>query len=351
MLFALLLPLASAYETDQVTGRLLYLADATEVANDWADDLLDAAVTRTNAETQCKGDDDAIRRALAANIAEATARNHYVKERKLAGFGYGVYSALLETGAIDRHSFADRDDIYGTVTSAGSVVLASVGTCSTVRLAGELVGTDKADHFWALGYQYALLSDWGEKPEAALRWGTFTERAFYGLMTSAVFSYADLAANEAGYRFYLGLLDEGGMFRRDDDGCVVQTRGFDWNDWIDVSWDEAFNPPVYSRRVGRAVRERLSARRDAYCQDYQQWGDEYASHLAQVLAERASYASSQAPPRTDAYHLDELCAGWIPAPDAPIPELTPTELPPVATDGNAPTDAPAGTNGTGPHGP
>jgi hypothetical protein len=42
------------------------------------------------------------------------------------------------------------------------------GTNSTFRLNGVLVGSDKPDHFWDLGYAYARRSGWGEHPERGI---------------------------------------------------------------------------------------------------------------------------------------------------------------------------------------
>lgn len=313
MFIALFLTLARAYETDQLTDRLLPLADATPRANAWADQLLASAVERTNADTRCRQDEEQTRRVLGRHIATATAKAQFVPERDLAGFGYGVYSALMETGDIPRHSFTSRDDIYGSLRPGESVVLASVGTASTVRLGGQLIGTDKTDHFWGVGFEYVNVSNWGKKEARAMRWGTFSEKAFYGLLTSNVFSYADLASNEDGYRFYITLLTPGSMFQRGPDGCVYQARPFDWHEWIDEEWDEVLNPSVYNKYVQAAVHERLLARRGDYCASYLQWRDDYLPKLAAVLQERPAYASPRAPRHVDVYRLEELCADYITA--------------------------------------
>jgi len=311
MLCLLLASAAYAYETDQLTDRLEVLADATALADEEADRLLAIAIQRTNAETRCKADTEATRRILANRIAEVTARPQYVPERKMAGFGYGVYAAWLETGPIERRSFFVRDDLYGALTPGESPVLSTVGTCSTIRLAGQLVGTDKPDHFWGLGYQYAQASAWGKDPAAALRWGTLTEKTFYGLLTSNVFSYADLAANYAGYQFYVGLLSEGSAIQRGPDDCVEQERGFEWREWVTPDWDEVWNPSVYNRYVQAAVQDRLRARRGEYCTEYLKYRDDYLPRLATALSEHPLYAAARAPDHRDSFELESVCADYI----------------------------------------
>lgn len=304
-------PPAHAYETDQLTGRTIPLQDAMPQANAWANELIAAAVARTNAQTHCKQDEVTTRRVLGRRIADATARGQYVPERQLAGFGYGVFSALLETGAVDRHSFLDRSDIYGALKPGEAVVLYSVGTCSTIRMGNVLMGTDKLDHFWELGFQYANASRWGEKPWRAVRWGTFTEKLFYGLLTSDVFSYADLRANEAGYHFYTELLTPKSTLQVGADGCVTQVRPFDFAEWIDEDYDEVLNQSVYNRFVQRGVAERLAARKDEYCASYVQWRDDYLPVLGRKLDEDPDYAGKRAPPHDDMYDLETLCAPEI----------------------------------------
>lgn len=313
LLAAVLTPSAHAYETDQLTGRLTPLQDAMPQANAWANELIAGAVARANAQTRCKQDLPTTRRILGRRIADATASGQYVPERKLAGFGYGVFAALLETGPVDRHSFLDRSDIYGALKPGEAVVLYTVGTCSTIRMGNVLMGTDKLDHFWELGFQYAGASRWGSKPERAWRWGTFTEKLFYGLLTSDVFSYADLRANESGYRFYVELLSPTSTVQLGEDGCVKQVRPFDFAEWVDDDYDEVLNPSVYNRFVQRGVAERLAARKDEYCASYVRWRDGYLPILADKLEEDPPYAGKRAPRHDDMYDLEQLCAPEIAA--------------------------------------
>jgi hypothetical protein len=49
----------------------------------------------------------------------------------------------------------------GELTATQALVLGSVGVCATIELAGVRMGTDKADHFWAQGYEYERNSRWG----------------------------------------------------------------------------------------------------------------------------------------------------------------------------------------------
>lgn len=300
---------ASAYETDQITDRRVPLRDSREVANAKMDELIDAAVAETNRLTACSADDDRTRKVLARRIHAATSRRDHVEPRGFfRGFGFGEYSSWLEEAPeIDRRTFPDRRDVFGGLAAPDSVVLGTVGPCSTINLAGVLMGTDKIDHFLAEGYHYASLSDWGAYPERGVRLGTTQERTYYGMMTSNAFSFADLRANWDGYLFYVGLLKEGSVVQRGEDGCVSRVRGFDWAEYVGWEYDEVLNPPILAPNVQEAVTQRLKSRRDQYCEGWSDWGPEVLETQWRKLVETPGYATAAAPERTDPWALRDLC--------------------------------------------
>jgi hypothetical protein len=134
-----------------------------------------------------------------------------------------------------------------------------------VALGPWLVGTDKIDHFWIQGYDYFRRSREGRSPGRAVDWGTRTERGIWGLRTTGVFSYADLAANYDGMRFYTGLLGPGSVLQRDELGCVVLDRRFDWAEWVDWRYDEVLNPSVYKEGMADALLDGLAESAPWFC--------------------------------------------------------------------------------------
>ncbi|MCB9689823.1 MAG: hypothetical protein H6735_32590, partial [Alphaproteobacteria bacterium] len=142
-----------------------------------------------------------------------------------------------------------------------------------------------------------------------MSWAVRTENGKYGLETSEAFSFGDLRADRDGAAFYDGLLDpERGVAEVGEDGCLRLTRPFTWRDRITWEYDEVLNPPVYTPEVQLAVTRHLEAHRDAYCASYAVWGEGYAEHLQELLREPLPYVTAEAPPRSDPFHLDELCA-------------------------------------------
>lgn len=83
----------------------------------------------------------------------------------------------------------------------------------TVRLYDHEFGIDKLEHLFQQGHQYFDIYNEaikkGSTPEEAtqkaIKWGQKTERTYYGLWTSGVYSNADLYANYVGLKFYQGL--------------------------------------------------------------------------------------------------------------------------------------------------
>ncbi len=310
----LLLLSGFAYESDQLTDRQIPLRDASSLLNEQLDALLSEAVERTNRRTRCRGDLDRMHRKLARQVFKRTAKGAFVWQR---GFfrapGFSVYSAWIERSQeVDKRSWALRDDLYGDATLWQSFILTVVGPASTVAVDGDLVGTDKFDHFLNFGFVAYKKSRWGREPHKIEDFDRRTERNFFGLVTSKTYSYGDIAANNDGTLFYSGLLDEDSIFQRDADGCVTQVREFDWGEWVDWRYDEALNPSVYTRPVQEVVTKRIHREPARYCAAYEALGrSEYDGHLEDVLAETPAPVRWMHE-RTDPYGLEALCAGRAP---------------------------------------
>lgn len=321
LLLVLLLIPAAAYETDQLTDRDEPLADAAEALDAWMTRTLVLAVSETNAQTQCRGSERHLRQVLAHSIHRRTADDTHLSNRGLVrGMGYDRVMAFLEESpVVERRAFPERGDLFGLAKLDEAAILATAGVCGTVKLAGVLMGTDKPSHFTDVGYDYYRRSRDGLRPSRAVRYGTRTERSYYGSMTSSSFSYADLRANWDGYRFYAGLLKPGSPVQRREEGCLEVVAPFRWADWVDWEYDEVLNPSVYTAGAQAAVDRRLTLDRDHYCGQYQALGGaDFDAKLAENLAKSPHYYGDKAPPREDPFGLAERCAGWQP-PAGPQP--------------------------------
>jgi len=300
---------ASAWETDQLTGRDQPLPDLAPAADARLDQAIAAAVAETNRQTRCGGTDDQVHAVLAQAIHDQVGPPERLPGRPWPKWvGYNIYGTWLEEQPGTR-DFLDRSDIYGDLRLWQAPILKLAGTCGTVNLAGTLLGTDKVDHFLGMGFSYWERSQLGAFPARAIAWGAGTERSIYGRMTSSAFSYADLEANLDGYRFYAELLGpDSVMQRQEEDGCVAQVRPFHWSGWVDWRYDEVLNPSVYTRAALAGVRRRLADEQAEICASYARWGGaDYSAHLARVLASAPEAAAGVGPPRVDVFQLSSLC--------------------------------------------
>ena len=142
----------------------------------------------------------------------------------------------------------------------------------TVRLFGVEFGTDKLDHFFQQGYKYYKIqqkavangSTAEQATTRAIKWGRRTERTYFGLLVSGVYSNADLYANYAGMRFYQGLTEpimigerrpapvalNNGVWKVDDAALRENLVKPFFTDHL----NEAFNPSGYAFTIFRSVR-------------------------------------------------------------------------------------------------
>jgi hypothetical protein len=174
------------------------------------------------------------------------------------------------------HKFRSQPDRYKT-TLAESIFVLNLADYltlgATVRLFGAEFGIDKLEHIFQQGYKYyqieraALVR--GESPneavKKAVKWGQRTERTYYGILASGVYSNADLYANYVGMRFYQGFtrpLQINGKMRP----AIVHLNKGSWNidpaairltflkPFLTDHLNEAFNPSAFRFTLVRSVR-------------------------------------------------------------------------------------------------
>lgn len=215
----------SAMETDQYNLPTEPLADiGNEFSGFVADNLWTAAAT-INAEIEqhqkcidgvaggnvkCRSAETEKKQIAELQTNDAVARALY----KLLGDGT-IFTT--HTGDwLNSHIFALAPARYTAPYGESIYVTMPINYATlspTIRVNGVECGTDKFDHFFQQGYRYYKIYTnqlhKNKTPEQAAKkavsWGKMTERTFYGYMVSGVYSNADLFANYAGMKFYLGL--------------------------------------------------------------------------------------------------------------------------------------------------
>ena len=225
LIATLLLQPVLAMETDQYNLPPVPLADISDEVSQFVLDNMWTAVAKINTEIDGR---EACLNGTAGK--DAKCRSAETERRKLAelrtndAVAHGVFK-LLGDGTIfttyagdwlNSHDFLASPARFKPSYSDSIYVAMPIDhlfLSPTIRMNGVEFGTDKFDHFFQQGYTYyktytRQLAK-GKTPEQAankaISWGKMTEKTYFGMLVAGVYSNADLYANYAGMRFYLGL--------------------------------------------------------------------------------------------------------------------------------------------------
>ncbi len=178
-----------------------------------------------------------------------------LKDRLAAYLVGQLESFANESTALDTINTPFEKSIYRDLDFTDSPTFSLTQRLAVLlRIGDSYLGSDKLGHFFTEGHTYyeRYLSD-GE--QSALLYGKLTESTFYGELATGIFSFADLAANLNGLRFWnLVLAHKPDPITREqkltpyivcDAGKWKRQRAFDWNDYVDSAWDEVINCNAY----------------------------------------------------------------------------------------------------------
>ena len=290
LILALLLApsVAGAYETDQFTKRLTPLADSTE--------LLDWRVNQTIED---------LVRDWKGPRNDWKAVNYIYKDIGGRHWVDKIEKWAMKSDEIERLQPSRYESIYRGHPLWATRVAALFGVGPTIKINGQLVGSDKLGHFLSQGRKfYRRYLKYLDESKAAEH-SAYTERALFGQMTTGVYSNADLVANYEGYLFYRSLFEDEiipgkpAILAWQDDGWVIQ-RPFTWADHVNEYWDEALNVNHYDALLYPHMKERL----ESFCGDYFVDPNRYEVRNEEVLLDRYSHIQLR---DTSELRLDNLC--------------------------------------------
>lgn len=280
---------APAYETDQYSNRDEPIADSTDVLNR----KVNQAIADIAAGWDRGHDEMAFVNAIYWRIGGL----HWVDH---------IERWAMKSPEVEHLDTPRYDSVFSGQPFWATRVTALFGIGKTIRVNGQLIGTDKLGHFISQGRKfYRRYLRYGSEAEAAKR-SALTERAIFGKLTDGIFSNADLVANYEGHRFYRSLFEDGivedkpAILRWDDGGWVVQ-REFDWADHVNAYWDEALNVNDFDALLYPHMRERLLE----YCPQYRRHPSLYTIDDEERL--KARYADLGLRDNSE-LRLDSLCA-------------------------------------------
>lgn len=234
---------AAAAEIDSWTERYLSRPDALPRLNELFRGRLEEGIRSAN-EAQEGCDPDGLYKALRRSLGGA-----------FFLVGHSIASQLREDRELPRSMTRLQQSVYRDLPVLSGVSMQLADLMPTVRAAGHEVGLDKFGHFFAQGWAYFEMADLdGEGLAEALAWGGSTERWKYGLLTTGIYSYADLVANFNGLRFWRRVLGRQGdplgaggqPYVSCEDGQWVGEAQLDLVEYLDAGWDEGNNCPRLS---------------------------------------------------------------------------------------------------------
>jgi len=288
----------SAMETDQYNLPKVPLADIGDEVSEHVEKAMFAAVAKVNHDiafhqactdvatlkrTGCKSLEKEIERLAYLRSNDAIAKELY----KLLGDGTIFYSHIGRW--VNKHKFRSQPATYKPNYLESIYIAAPIDFITlspTVRLFGVEFGTDKLDHFFQQGYKYYRIQKEAASKGAtleqattkAIKWGQRSERTYFGLLVSGVYSNADLYANYAGMKFYQGL-SEPISIGNETRPAILALKDGKWTinssdlreyllkPFISDNLNEALNPSGYAFTIFGSVRR--SIKKNA-CPDWRQ---------------------------------------------------------------------------------
>ncbi len=163
-----------------------------------------------------------------------------------------------------------EDSIYGSWSVFNGYLLgrkkaakSPLALAPLIRLGDVIVGTDKLEHLFGMGFQYFdryYLR--GHSLKRVLKRGIFFEKTILGgnILATGVFAYSDLAANFNGMRFWNSMLQKRddilgqehnqGPYLSCESAKWVQIKEIDFTAFLDLSSDESINCSKFASRGG-----------------------------------------------------------------------------------------------------
>lgn len=221
-------PVTEAKEADNLTDRYKPLPDSTEI--------FDREMNRRLQDLQ--------KEATSEGIACGDARKLRILFHDLNDSRFFIGS--LESWAEDnpkvtKRSLEAQNSIYEGVLENGWI-FNRLKLASTVKVNGQLIGTDKFGHFIDQGFEfYTPYRRSGYQMATALSSSLGSEKSYSGGASTGTISYADSMANYQGILFYHALAEGPNPYFRCTNGKWTQVREFRWADYVDAGWDEGIN--------------------------------------------------------------------------------------------------------------
>ncbi len=222
---------------------------------------------------------------------ETTSCNVYSLQKKLFNSLGGVFIAKIENWSSENpntYFLPIENSIYSNISGAKGLKgvrkifnFKTYYTQGIMKVNDSIIGEDKLGHFLQVGYSMYYAVKMKQNPhykdirktseklaevlakdykylrhldsvdplEIISQFSHFQENNEWGLKATLVKSYADIAANYYGYLFWNELVDGKTPYFTCVDNHFIKTRQFDFNEYINPSWDESINCSEFHRKI------------------------------------------------------------------------------------------------------
>lgn len=243
LIILILSPSLLAKETDNLTGRYKRLEDSTEILDKEMNSRLQELVTKANSQKIACTDTKSVR----ILFHELNPSTNMIGE--------------LETWAEDNDKIAKRkatpaNSIYNDVLAKGWL-FNKLDLASTIKVNGQLIGTDKLGHFLDQGFTfYSTYRRANYDLYPALTGSIGSEGSVMGGKSTGTKSYADSMANYHGIMFYHRLAEGSSPYLKCVGGEWSQSSSFTFADYVDSGWDEGINCSQIVNTESKAIYEK-----------------------------------------------------------------------------------------------
>ncbi|MBI4655332.1 MAG: hypothetical protein HY746_01160 [Elusimicrobia bacterium] len=272
IVLALMFPFSPAWpaEADHYTLEDAQVADITGHLNLFANQGMEQVIDELNASGPACDDSIESEQRLYEGLTTVFA-NHSKSQ---------LIRDILE-GKIERTVIPLKESVYGEWTIWNGFLLgrkkaadSPLALSPLVRVGDIIIGADKIEHMFGMGFAYFKKHYLeGKKLVPVLKLGIFKEKTFLGgnIFATGVFSYADLAANFNGMRFWNHFLQKSDDILGSQHNLgpyVVCRKGqweknperpLDFRNYIDPAMQESVNCSKFATHSGaRKFKEHLA---------------------------------------------------------------------------------------------
>lgn len=231
-----------AKETDNLTGRYKRLEDSTEIMDKEMNKRLQALAEKASSKKISCDDSKSVR----ILFHEMNPPKNMIGD---------LETWAEENAKISKRKATPESSVYAGVLSNGWL-FNKIDLASTVKVNGQLIGTDKFGHFLDQGYTlYTTYRRANYDLYPALTGSIGSEGSALGGKSTGTKSYADSMANYHGIMFYHRLTEGNNAYLKCVGGQWTHNDKFTFVDYVDAGWDEGINCSQIVDEKSRAVYE------------------------------------------------------------------------------------------------